>query len=234
MMKRMIRIFACVCLAVVAFCVLANVRVIHAASSKIVWPNALSDKKVDCIIVLGARVYEDGTPCTVLKDRLDTGIDLYRAGVSDRLLLSGDHGKVDYDEVTAMKEYTLQKGVPEEDIFLDHAGFSTYETMYRAASIYGATSCVVVTQRYHLYRAVYLAERMDMKAFGVEADRGGYRRMMQYWPREVLARVKDVLFAAFMPEPTYLGSPIPLAGDGRVTAKAPFAMPILVEGKTDD
>ena len=142
MMKRMIRIFACVCLAVVAFCVLANVRVIHAASSKIVWPNALSDKKVDCIIVLGARVYEDGTPCTVLKDRLDTGIDLYRAGVSDRLLLSGDHGKVDYDEVTAMKAYAMEQGVPEKDIFLDHAGFSTYVTMYRAATIFGAQSCV--------------------------------------------------------------------------------------------
>ena len=136
MMKRMIRIFACVCLAVVAFCVLANVRVIHAASSKIVWPNALSDKKVDCIIVLGARVYEDGTPCTVLKDRLDTGIDLYRAGVSDRLLLSGDHGKVDYDEVTAMKAYAMEQGVPEKDIFLDHAGFSTYETMYRARDVF--------------------------------------------------------------------------------------------------
>ena len=230
MMKRMIRIFACVCLAVVAFCVLANVRVIHAASSKIVWPNALSDKKVDCIIVLGARVYEDGTPCTVLKDRLDTGIDLYRAGVSDRLLLSGDHSKVDYDEVTAMKAYAMEQGVPEKDIFLDHAGFSTYETMYRAAEVYGAKSCVVVTQRYHLSRAVYLAQTMDMEAYGVQADRGAYQRMGYYETREALARVKDMFFAALRPAPTYLGEPISLLEDGRVTAKAPFAMPILAEG----
>ena len=134
MMNRMIRIFACVCLAVVAFCVLANVRVIHAASSKIVWPNALSDKKVDCIIVLGARVYEDGTPCTVLKDRLDTGIDLYRAGVSDRLLLSGDHGKVDYDEVTAMIDELVDiitYDVPEEyDLDVDE--FYRYGREYYA------------------------------------------------------------------------------------------------------
>ena len=230
MMKRMIRIFACVCLAVVAFCVLANVRVIHAASSKIVWPNALSDKKVDCIIVLGARVYEDGTPCTVLRDRLDTGIDLYRAGVSDRLLLSGDHGKVDYDEVTAMKAYAMEQGVPEKDIFLDHAGFSTYETMYRAATIFGAQSCVVVTQRYHLSRAVYLANTMDMESYGVEADREPYQRIRYFEAREALARVKDVIFAVVRPEPTYLGAPISLDGDGRVTAQAPFAMPILAEG----
>ena len=215
MMKRMIRIFACVCLAVVAFCVLANVRVINTASSKIVWPNALSDKKVDCIIVLGARVYEDGTPCTVLRDRLDTGIDLYRAGVSDRLLLSGDHSK---------------QGVPEKDIFLDHAGFSTYETMYRAATIFGAQSCVVVTQRYHLSRAVYLADTMDMETYGVEADREPYQRIRYFEAREALARVKDVIFAAVRPEPTYLGAPISLDGDGRVTAQAPFVMPILAEG----
>ena len=202
MMKRMIRICGCICLAVVAFCVLANVRVIHAASSKIVWPNALSDKKVDCIIVLGARVYEDGTACTVLKDRLDTGIDLYRAGVSDRLLLSGDHGKVDYDEVTAMKAYAMEQGVPEKDIFLDHAGFSTYETMYRAATIFGAQSCVVVTQRYHLSRAVYLADTMDMETYGVEADREPYQRIRYFEAREALARVKDVIFAAVRPEPT--------------------------------
>ena len=234
MRRKLIEICAWMCLAGSLFCGFANVMVMRVAEEKIVWPNELSEEVVDCIIVPGARVYEDGTPCPVLQDRLDTAIDLYRVGISDRLLLSGDHGTADYDEVTAMKEYALQKGVKEEDIFLDHAGFSTYETMYRAASIYGATSCVVVTQRYHLYRAVYLAERMDMEVFGVEADRGGYRRMMQYWPREVLARVKDVLFAAIMPEPTYLGSPISLSGDGRITAKAPFAMPILVEGKTDD
>lgn len=232
MKRKLIEIIVWMCLAGGLFCGLANISVIRMAKKRIVGPNALSEGAVDCIIVPGARVYEDGTPCAVLRDRLDTAIDLYRAGVSDRLLLSGDHGTVDYDEVTVMKDYALKAGVREEDIFLDHAGFSTYETMYRAASIYGATSCVVVTQRYHLYRAVYLADRMDMEVYGVEADRGARPRMMQYWPREVLARMKDVLFVAFRPEPTYLGSPISLTGDGRVTANAPFMMPILAEGKT--
>ncbi len=230
MLKRMMRICCRICLAACAFTIFANIQVKSIAAPKIVWPNALSDRGVDCIIVPGARVYKDGTLCTVLKDRMDTGIDLYRAGVSNRLLLSGDHGKADYDEVTAMKAYAIEQGVPEKDIFLDHAGFSTYETMYRAATIFGAESCVVVTQRYHLSRAVFLAGKMDMDAYGVEADREPYQRIRYFEARETLARVKDVFFAAFKPKPTYLGTPIPLTGDGRVTAEAPFAVPILTEG----
>ena len=230
MKKKLVGAFLRLCLVGMLFCALANLRVVGVASSKIVQPNALSEKRVDCIIVPGARVYADGTLCSVLQDRLDTAIDLYRAGVSNRLLLSGDHGTISYDEVTAMKAYALREGVAEKDIFLDHAGFSTYETMYRAAKIYGAQSCVVVTQRFHLYRSVYLADSMDMQVYGVEADRRGYDRMRYYQVREALARVKDVLYAAFRPAPTYLGNPISLTEDGRVTAKAPFALPILAEG----
>ena len=229
-MKRTIRIGLWAILAGGMLCLLANLRVMAVAAPRIVWPNALTEEKVDCIIVPGARVYEDGTLCDVLRDRLDTAIGLYRAGVSDRLLLSGDHGSVAYDEVTAMKAYAVQQGVEERDIFLDHAGFSTYETMYRAASIFGARSCVVVTQRYHLSRAVYLAQTMDMEAYGVQADRGAYQRMGYYETREALARVKDMFFAVLRPAPTYLGEPISLLEDGRVTAKVPFAMPILAEG----
>ena len=229
-MKRIIQISLWGCLLAALFCAIINCRVVRTVSRRIVWPNAMEGQKVDCIVVPGARVYEDGALCTVLQDRMDTAIGLYRAGVSGRLLLSGDHGTVGYDEVTAMKAYALEQGVAEQDVFLDHAGFSTYETMYRAAAIYGVKSCVVVTQGYHLYRAVYLADRMDMEAFGVKADRGTYQRIRYYQAREALARVKDVFFAAFKPVPTYLGDPISLTGDGRVTTKAPFALPILVEG----
>lgn len=230
MRKKAIRICLWSCFIGCMFCLFANIGVVRKADRRIVQPNQLSKQNVDCIIVLGARVYEDGTPCLVLRDRLDTAIELYQAGVSHKLLLSGDHGTVSYDEVTAMKDYAMEKGVDEKDIFLDHAGFSTYETMYRAAAIFGAKSCVVVTQRYHLYRAVYLADRMHMQTYGVEADRRPYGSICYYEAREAMARVKDVLFAAFRPKPTYLGTPIPLIGDGRVTAKAPFAMPILAEG----
>lgn len=227
MRKKTIRICFWLCFTAFTFCFFANISVVRRADRQIVQPNELTGQTVDCIIVLGARVYEDGTLCTILRDRMDTAIGLYRAGVSDRLLLSGDHGTVGYDEVTAMKNYAMGEGVNEKDIFLDHAGFSTYETMYRAADIFGAKSCVVVTQRYHLYRAVYLAEKMDMQALGVEADRRSYGGIRYFEAREAMARVKDVLFAAIRPKPTFLGSPISLIGDGRVTARAPFAMPIL-------
>ncbi len=230
-MKRIIKICLRICMAASLLCILANARVVNAAASRIVWPNALEDGAADCIIVPGARVYEDGTLCTVLKDRMDTAIGLYHARVSNRLLLSGDHGTAGYDEVSAMKAYAVKQGVRERDIFLDHAGFSTYETMYRASTIFGVKSCVVVTQTYHLYRAVYLAEKMDMQAYGVKADRGVYDRMRYYQAREALARVKDVAFAAFRPAPTYLGDPISLAGDGRITANAPFILPVLTEGR---
>ncbi len=230
MINRVLKTCLVVCIAAILFCFVINVEVRSTAASRIVWPNALADQTVDCIIVPGARVYEDGSLCKVLQDRLDTAIGLYEAGVSNRLLLSGDHGTEGYDEVTAMKVYAMEHGVRERDIFLDHAGFSTYETMYRAKNVFGATCCVVVTQDYHLSRAVYLAQKMDMEAFGVRADRGTYQRMSYYQAREALARVKDVFYATLKPEPTYLGAPISLAGDGRITAKAPFSMPILAEG----
>ena len=231
MLKRLMKIGLWSGLLIGLFCLLANLRVLAMASPQICWPNALQDTSVDCIIVPGARVYRDGTLCAELKDRLDTAIGLYEVGASDRLLLSGDHGTAAYDEVTAMKAYAMEQGVPEEDIFLDHAGFSTYETMYRAAAVFGAKSCVVVTQRFHLYRAVYLADRMDMEVYGVAADRSEYGRIRYYEAREALARVKDVVYATFKPSPTYLGEPISLRQDGRITARAPFAMPILAEGQ---
>lgn len=230
-MKRIVKICFLAFLAACIFAAFANLRIVSAASQNIVWPNALDSRTVDCIVVPGARVYEDGSLCSVLQDRMDTAICLYRAGVSDRLLLSGDHGTAGYDEVTAMKEYAMEQGIEEKDIFLDHAGFSTYETMYRAATIYGVKSCVVVTQGYHLYRAVYLATKMDMQAYGVKADRGPYERIRYFEAREVLARVKDVLYSAIKPEPTYLGTPISLSQDGRITANAPFELPILAEGQ---
>ncbi len=222
MMKRWMRIGLCMAIAIGALFLLANFTVIHLAKQRIVWPNVLPEQKVDCIIVPGAKVYGDGTLCDVLKDRLDTAIELYHAGVSDRLLLSGDHGTREYDEVTAMKRYAVQKGVDEADIFLDHAGFSTYETMYRAAKIFGAKSCAVSTQRYHLYRAVYIADRMGMSAYGVSADRREYQRIRYFQAREALARVKDVVYTMLKPLPTYMGTPISLMGDGRTTAHAPF------------
>lgn len=172
---------------------------------------------VDCIMVLGCGVKQDGSPSGMLQDRLLQGIDLYGEGVSDRLLMSGDHGTVDYDEVNLMKQYAIDKGIPSQDIFMDHAGFSTYESMYRARDIFQVKKIVIVTQRYHLYRALYVAQAMGMEAWGVASDPRVYGGQKLRDLRELLARPKDWVYTRVMPKPTYLGEAIPVSGDGNVT-----------------
>ena len=171
----------------------------------------------DAILVLGARVWDSGKPSGILEDRILTGISAYEAGISDRLLMSGDHGQDEYDEVNAMKTYAIKQGVPSEDIFMDHAGFSTYESLYRARDIFQVKTVVIVTQRYHLYRALYVAERMGLTAYGIPADLGTYSGMGYYEAREILARLKDFFYTLYMPLPTYLGAQIPISGDGNQT-----------------
>lgn len=121
-------------------------------------------KDVDCIIVLGCYVKEDGTPGNILADRLRTGVELYKKGVAPKIIMSGDHSSDEYNEVASMKKFAVDMGVASEDIFMDHAGFSTYETMYRAKEVFSAEKVVIVTQQYHLYRSVYIAEKLGMKA----------------------------------------------------------------------
>ncbi len=172
---------------------------------------------VSCIIVLGCQVWDDGTPSGMLSDRLDRGIELYKLGVSPKIIMSGDHGRTDYDEVNAMKQYAIDAGVPSEDVFMDHAGFSTYETMYRAKEIFGAQNVVIVTQEYHLYRSIYIAEKLGLKAYGVSSDIHTYSGQNVRECREILARFKDFMTTLFKPEPTFLGEAIPVSGNGNVT-----------------
>ena len=174
-------------------------------------------KEYDCILVLGCGVKEDGTPSDRLRDRVKVGVMLYEAGVAPKLLMSGDHGSESYDEVTAMLKLAIELGVPKEDIFLDHAGFSTYESVYRAKAIFSCDSIVLVSQEYHLYRALHIAERFGIEARGVSADLVPYAKMLYHNCRETLARCKDFFFALTKPDPTYLGDKISLAGDGSVT-----------------
>lgn len=176
---------------------------------------ALAD--VDCIIVLGCQVKEDGTLSHMLRDRVEQGLTLYRQGAAPKLLMSGDHGTAGYDEVNAMKGYAVDAGVPSEDVFMDHAGFSTYETVYRAKAVFEAKKVVIVTQRYHLYRAVYIAGRLGLEAYGVSADLRSYAGQTVRDCREVLARCKDFLMTIWKPEPTYLGEAIPVSGNGDLT-----------------
>lgn len=169
-------------------------------------------------IVLGAQSYHDGTPSPMLADRLRTGVELYRLGKVKRLLLSGDHGRTTYDEVNTMKRFVLEAGVSEEDVFLDHAGFSTYETMYRARDVFLVHDALVVTQDFHLDRAVATARALGLEAVGVEAPCTGYEPRGSLIGREWLARCKAwVELHLTHPLPTYLGETIPIAGDGRAT-----------------
>ena len=179
--------------------------------------NAAKLQDIDCIVVLGCGVRPDGTPSAMLEDRLKQAIALYYAGAAPKLLMSGDHGQADYDEVNVMKQYALNAGIPSEDIFLDHAGFSTYESIYRTRDIFQAKKMIVVTQKYHLHRALHIAEALGLEAWGVSADLRSYGGQTFRDIREILARNKDFLTGIFKPKPTYLGEPIPVYGDGNLT-----------------
>jgi len=175
--------------------------------------------KADAILVLGAYVFPSGTVSTMLNDRLTIGYELYEQGKAPKLLVSGDHGQKDYDEVNSMKTFLKDKGVPGQDVFMDHAGFSTYESIYRARDIFKVKKVIIVTQEYHLKRAVFVARELGLEAYGVASDKRDYgQAMVMYKLREVAARNKDFLWAKIIkPEPTFLGDSIPVFGDGKAT-----------------
>lgn len=187
-----------------------NGVVIGYTKDKIVSSAEAAEIDAQCIMVLGASVNPDGSPSGILQDRLDVGIDLYHAGVAPKLLMSGDNGTDTYNEVEGMKQYAISKGVPSEDIFCDHAGFSTYESMYRAEDIFEVKRLVVVTQTYHLYRAIYDAETRGIEVVGVSSDLHEYQNQSWFDTREVMARAKDFFVTVIGLEPTFRGEIISL------------------------
>lgn len=175
-----------------------------------------NDEKADCILILGAGV-KDGKPKPMLRDRLLAGIELYKSGAAEKIIMSGDHGRADYDEVNVMRAFALEQGVRAEDIFLDHAGFSTYDSVYRAKNIFGAENIIIVSQKYHLYRALYISEKLDVKAAGVSANLNTYGGQLKRDIREIIARDKDFFKCIVKPEAEIMGDKIPLDGDGSIT-----------------
>ncbi|MDD2457621.1 MAG: ElyC/SanA/YdcF family protein [Eubacteriales bacterium] len=171
----------------------------------------------DCVIVPGAQVLANGTPSQMLQDRLDVALLYYNSGRTDRILVSGDNGQVEYNEVIVMRNYLLAHGVPIEVIFMDHAGFDTYDTMYRARDIFLVDKAVVVTQEFHLLRALYIGQELGLEVHGVASDPRPYAGADYYRLREYLARFKAFLDCQFNSKPTYLGETIPITGDGRAT-----------------
>lgn len=169
------------------------------------------------VIVLGASVKPDGTPSDVLADRLRVAVALYDAGRVQKILASGDHGAATYDEVSVMKDFLLSHGVEADDIFLDHAGFDTYDTMYRARHLFGVTDAFIATQSFHLPRALYLGQAMGMTVYGASADLHPYVKEDMFALRERFANVKAFIDVVRGAKPSFLGSPFDISGDGQVT-----------------
>lgn len=215
-MKKIIKYTALLVIIVIATTLIINIYVKTTTKKQIVTETEAKKGDIDCIIVLGAGIWGD-KPSPMLEDRLLQAISLYNNGVSDKIIMSGDHGKQDYDEVNIMKQYAIDKGIPSEKIFMDHAGFSSYESIYRAKEIFKAKKIIIVTQKYHLYRSLYIANQLGIEAYGVGSDPRQYVGATYREIREILARNKDFVKCIFKPKPTYLGETIPVSGNGDIT-----------------
>lgn len=217
--KRLIIYIIIFVIAAIAILTLGiNAFVKHHCANKIITSDEAANlKDVDCILVLGCQVKSDGTPSAMLADRLKRSVELYDLHAAPKILMSGDHGSKDYNEVGAMKNYAISAGVSSDDIFLDHAGFSTYESIYRAREIFNVKKIVIVTQKYHLYRALYIADKLGIDAYGVSADYYRYSGQLNRELREILARCKDFVITLFLPSPSHLSNPISLKGSGEIT-----------------
>ncbi|MFY7938642.1 MAG: SanA/YdcF family protein [Flavobacterium sp.] len=173
--------------------------------------------KVDAIIVLGAKVNQEKLSY-VLEDRLIAGINIIYANKAEAILLSGDHGQKEYDEVNSMRKYIFRRNlnIKKEQIFMDHAGFDTYDSMFRAKEIFDIKSAIIVTQDFHINRSVYIARNLGINAYGFAVNENMYKESVRFnWKvREILTRVKafkDILIGS---HPTYLGEKIPITGNG--------------------
>lgn len=174
--------------------------------------------KADAIIILGAYVFPDGVVSEMLADRLKVGLELFNAGKAPKIIVSGDHGKTSYDEVNTMRKYLEDRGVKRKDIFMDHAGFNTYDSMYRVRDIFLVKKAIVVTQDFHLTRALYIADKLGLEAFGVSSDIHIYPGVIYNYTREIGSRIKAFLqVSVFHSKPKYLGNEIPISGNGNLT-----------------
>ena len=173
------------------------------------------------VLVLGSQVWSPTTLSHVLEDRVKGGIAVIEAGKGKKLLLSGDHGASIYDEVNAMRLYVLKHSpsIPAQNIFMDHAGFNTYDSMYRARDVFQVDDVIIVTQDFHIARSVYIARRLGLNAVGyaLPETRFGRRLKSRWYARETLARVKAWVSLVFHAKPKYLGAPVPITGDGRAS-----------------
>ncbi len=213
-MRRLIRaiigLIVVILVVVVVFIAGANIYTVASTRDDVYTVAQLEDDHANAIVVLGASVHSDGTPSDILADRLTVAADLYNAGAADVIIMSGDGRESHYDEPAAMKAYCVNLGVPADDIYLDDAGYNTYASMWRAQNTYGAENIIVVTQAYHLYRALSIAQGLGMSAVGVASDKGEYENQFFYSLREIGARPKDLIETFFRMVPEDAAIPITL------------------------
>ena len=216
MLNKIIKYLIIFTLIITIIFFITNYLVISTTKDKIIKESDVYTlEDIDCIIVLGAGIRNE-TPTPMLEDRLLQGMTLYN-NTKTKILVSGDHMNKGYDEVNVMKNYLINKNIPSEDVFMDHAGISTYDSIYRAKYIFNAKKIIIVTQEYHMYRSLYIAEKLDIEAYGVTSNPRKYRNQKIRDIREFLARTKDFFKVTFKLKSTYLGEKIPLNKSGDIT-----------------
>ena len=215
-MKRKIKGLIIFLISTIIVILSINIIVITTTKNKIKEIDEINMQEIDCILILGAGI-RNNRPSPMLEDRLKTGIELYQNGISKKILVSGDHTTNDYDEVNVMKTYLKEQKIPSEDIFMDHAGISTYDSIYRAKNIFKVEKMIIVTQKYHLYRALYIANSLDIEVYGIDATNKEYSGQTKRDIREFAARIKDFIKSLLRIESTYLGEVFPINGSGDKT-----------------
>ncbi|MBY0293894.1 YdcF family protein [Patescibacteria group bacterium] len=200
-------LFVLGCITVVAY--------VDISTAKFIYSNTDVPPKSPVALVLGASVKSNGTLSVVMKERADRAANLYLSGIVSKILVTGDNSTLQYDEVYPVGKYFLALGIPQDDIFLDYAGFDTYSSMYRARDIFGVTHMLIVTQQYHLPRAVFIARTLGLEAYGVDASHG--EKYFYNSVREIPASIKAAFDLAINRQPKYLGEQFPVSGTSSTT-----------------
>ena len=217
MIHKLIKYFVSFFLLTGLLILFINLLVVITTNKKIISEvDATKLDNIDCILILGAAI-KDHYPSPMLEDRLLQGISLYEQQASPKILVSGDHMNTDYDEVNVMKDYLVGHKIPSQDVFMDHAGISTYDSIYRAKYIFQAKKIIIVNQKYHLYRALYIANSLGIDAYGVPSNQRTYTNQEKREVREINARCKDFFKSMLKISSTYLGEEISLTGNGDLT-----------------
>ena len=205
--KTLFKFFKWCILALLLFIVGTNV-VIIAGSSRYRFEKVADVPERQTALILGAAVYKNGKLSPIFQSRVDTAIELYKAKKVSKILASGDNSTIEHNEVNPVRDYLLKKDIPDENIFLDHAGFDTYSTMYRARDIFKVSSIIIVTQSFHLPRAVFIARALGLEAYGISADNDD--APAKNYLREIFANEKAVFNLILHRKPKYLGETIPI------------------------